>query len=148
MPVHKSVKLNTKLYMKAADTTRNNTNTYADDPDLVIPVNANQNLFIVMSLSISASTEGDFKHQITIPAGGSLTRRSASFPEVAVGTVVVDATAAVSVNTTTGTTYRWEQFLRYIGGANGGNITLQWAQNTKHASDCTLKEGSCFIVFM
>lgn len=148
MPVIKSVRLNTKVYMKSADTTRNNTNTLANDPDLSIPVNANQNIFFLMSLELLASTEGDIKFDITIPAGGALYKRAAGFPATTVGIADSDGTTGWDLATTTGTRYRYDNLYHYIGGANGGSITLQWAQNTKHVSDCILKEGSCFIVFM
>ena len=150
MDVHVRDNLNAArgtVIRKTGDTSRASTITPTDDPDLILPVVANDVFNIVWRLRItSASATPDFLCQFTFPAAGELGYH------VAVN--IAGAATVASVTTATSPTSQIIQdvsatngaFLTisglYVGGANAGNVTLQWSQNTSNATATVLKAQS------
>ena len=120
---------------KTSDETVNNSNTLQDDDDLVIAVGANEVWYFEALLLCSSNTTADYKFNVTVPSGATLTW-------VLLGPLNTDDTPSVSA----GAGIAGNQD---IGGAavrimirgmlrvssTAGNLQLQWAQNTANASD-------------
>lgn len=145
MPVIKSVKLNTRVISRSGGQTINNDNTLQDDDTLKIPVNANQNLTFFMFLKCDGNGTADLKYAFTIPAGGAI-QCLTNYPYDS-GTSYFDGTTARPTVFGAGVNIVGCIGM-YQGGAAGGYIQLQWAQNTKNLSDLTVMEGSCLVAFI
>jgi hypothetical protein len=128
--------------VKTADETVNNSAVLQNDDELLLAVGANEDWVIDLYLIIETTGVADFKWAFTVPTGGVIKGVLAFASTI----VEFDATAAKLVLfgfDTAGAGY-WVR-LRYIGGANAGNIQLQWAQNTAQASDTKVLEGSYIL---
>lgn len=136
---------------KASDTTRTNTTTAADDPDLTVSLAANSTYVVRGYLRLTnAAATADFKGQFSVPAGATTsyvfqgldttaTAVSGSLYDFAgfvVASVGVPAGNAVAA-TVTG-------IIRTAGTA--GAFTLQWAQNTIDAVNGTAVTTDSWIL--
>lgn len=121
---------------------------------LTVPVLANTNYVFSIFAPYQASTVGDFKYDITFPAGASM-RHVPMGPAVAqatdvqppatnrIGKAVSDGSGVVmggNNNTSDISTLLIEGSLRV--GATAGSITFRFAQNASDATNTTLKAGA------
>ncbi|HIN63814.1 MAG TPA: hypothetical protein EYM95_04180 [Candidatus Obscuribacterales bacterium] len=116
---------------KDATTSRSNTTTLADDPDLVINVDANKTYFFTAKLYYNGNGGFGFKSTFVGPSGSTLTWR-ADRPDnagEASGTLAGGATAVMDTNNS--------QRVVLISGkivvsSTSGQLKMQWAQNTSN----------------
>lgn len=134
------------VVLKTADETVNNSTTLQDDNHLVLAVGASDVWILDVLLGWSRESGGaqQSKYAFTVPVaatiighpGWSLTAQSAA----------TDITSAQTLTGTMGTGTTWLHFTAlYVGGANAGNIQLQWAQNTAEGFNHYLKANSRII---
>lgn len=139
---------------KATSTTRTATTTLADDPDLVIALEANATYFVEFFIKYAAVTAEQVKTAWTVPSGAS-----GGKCRIGVSSAVNDATTggpfgdgafgqhAFSTSLTYGTRNSTaNQVAAYESGTltttNAGNVALQWAQNTSGATGTLVAAGS------
>ncbi|OAE37640.1 hypothetical protein [Agrobacterium tumefaciens] len=129
--------------VKKADTTRTNTATVADDPDLVVALKANTRYLVTADLIFTSSLVAGFKMGWGLPA-------NATIQYVNVGQndgLVKNLLDLIGLTlTTTNPNY---MFLRGIvkTGATAGNVSIKWAQNVaSSASGAVLKAESSLTV--
>lgn len=137
----------TNSVRKSADESVTN-NTLQNDDALLFAIGANETWqfrFIVFMTSASATPDGQVA--VTFPAAATL----------AYGTSGVDASGGVFQNyvTTSGGALNIRILAAelvmiviegsVLNGANAGNVTLQWAQNTTNATATTVVAGSTAI---
>jgi len=131
---------------KAADETVNNSTTLQNDDSLVLPVAANEVWYFQMNVLYTSSGAADFKIGWTIPAAGAL-RWHAIYRNTAATDVVWAGGLETDVLSIAGTSALAVMvFATYKGGANAGDVQLQWAQNTAEVSDTKVLAGSAMIV--
>lgn len=134
---------------KPSDTTRNNTNTLADDPHLTLAVEANTVYEMEALLFGDATTTADMKFGFTGPSGATLHWASGSGAVNASssGSALDQARKTLAQSAVwggIGAASVWAarpQGTLIVGGTAGG-FTMQWAQNTAEVSDAILREGS------
>jgi len=130
---------------KTADETVNNSSTLQNDDHLLFAVAANEVWeFRIILRMLAASATPDYKFALSLPALGSGVW-VIEYPIIPATTLGADVTTALKVDSWTGGD-RW-CFLQgvYVGGANAGNVQLQWAQYTANASDSKVTTNSCII---
>lgn len=128
---------------KAADETINNSTTFQSDDELIFTASANTTYIARWTVIWNGNTAADIKFQLDTPSGNS---RMLSVAQNASAAVVVDHDAA-SINAITEAGGASVPNVIQIVAAleiagTGGTVALQWAQNTGHASDLTVKKGS------
>jgi len=138
-PEWTSVTLATKI-TKTSNETVNNSNTVQNDDELTFAVGANSIWSIKFVLKVTSSAVADFRMKFTIPVAATC---SMWFEPSGIVSDY-DATTEYSPGTD-GTTQFMHGYLFYEGGANAGNIQLQWAQGTAEVSDTTVYIGSFMI---
>lgn len=131
---------------KQTDEARNTTTTLADDAELAVPMEANTRYMIRGRIFFDCNATADIKWSLAGPSGLSLARverRTIAAGATTYGNVAV-ATAFGSVSVTgTGTEGGYIAFEAVIAtGANAGDLTFQWAQDTSNAGDSTVLRGS------
>jgi len=136
------------MVRKTADETVNNSNALQNDDELTLTVGANEVWDIFLLLEITTGAAPDFAYAFTVPTGGVIT----GFVAGTIGALASALVAIAPLDLTTphyidGTiNNNWACLWgRYIGGANAGNLQLQWAQKTADASDTTLHANSYII---
>ena len=119
--------------IKASDETVNNSTTLQDDDDLLFAVGANEEWTVSFHLLINASAAGDFKFQLSVPSGTADGRMhtTGEFSE----------SSSVSWVSNGANEYLFFTAMVLVAGT-GGNVVLQWAQNTADVSDCKVLTGS------
>lgn len=135
-----------RFIVKPTNTDRTN-NTLSADPHLVLPMAANTGYSGVIILFISASAAGDFKSRITGPAAPNyvLLAQAAS---ATTGSTLTNRVAAAYDSTDLTQTNTVDFVIRIQiqftvqNGANAGNLTVEWAQNSTSANPTTLLAGS------
>lgn len=145
------------LYVKksAAETLTSNT-TLQDDNDLSIAIAAGQIVRVELLLAVSGpASPGDVK--VAWSAGGTLTSPTGrhcigpdtSITSIASTTVRASATHGLTTAVTYGTDGSGPSAIRedFIidGGASGGTLTLQWAQNAS-GTTTTVQANSYMLV--
>ena len=128
---------------KTPDEIVNNSTTMQDDNSFTWPVLANQRWMFTLYLRYSSSTIADIKTAFTLPslATGNGQRIHTTGGAVAISEGNIQtATASDGLGTATTTSFLWNGQISI--GANAGNVTLQWAQNTLDATDTTVLLGS------
>lgn len=138
------------MTVKAADQTKTSDTTLAADTHLGnVAIAANETWLIEYDLHvISASDTGDFKIQITAPGGATGWWTAVGPGSAATGTgaasLRVNTLAFGDVHILGATTNGWlvKVTVVVVNGANSGNITFLWAQNTSSASGTTVKAAS------
>lgn len=134
------------LIVKEANETVNNSNALQNDDELLFAVAANEVWQFEGVLFVSSNTTPDFKLTFTGPTGavggwGAIinTNSASATAQNAAGAVLGSADNL----TTSGTFIETIRFWGGIhNGANAGNLTLQWAQNTANASNTIVYAGS------
>jgi hypothetical protein len=137
--------------IKPADTSRNSTTTPASDPDLRLPMAASTTYLIQANIFYSGPSAGasDLKFNFFVPAGAagqySVARTNlsnqytGSFPSLWTD-VVTAQTAGVGVNMVLGPIDGI-----VINGANAGNLTFAWAQNTSNGVNNFIRAQSYIV---
>lgn len=137
--------------IKTADEVVNNSAVLQDDDHLLFTTTANTNYTIRLRVLFEvANATADFKYQLTHAGTTTRVRRfitraaaaqtSATIPTAAPATAF-DSTDQALTATQAGTGFIREDIILQVGGS-GGVLKMQWAQNTQHASDVTVYEGS------
>jgi hypothetical protein len=136
---------------KAGDTSRASTTTYADDPDLTVPVAASAvyrvdcGLFYVSS----SQTAGDFKAQVVGPSGAALQGTVVGLAAGAT-TVADDLVSGLTLTTglSVGVVFTADPYNPchitgvLVTAGTAGTFKVQWSQNVSHATATVLKANS------
>jgi len=130
------------VVLKTADETVNNSNTLQNDDHLLFAVAANEVWEFLLLIRVLSNSDADFRYAFTIPTGASLKRYT-------------DFGGSALRSELDGTTNQWldgggedkQVLIRYvyIGGANAGNVQLQWAQGTATAFDTKVLTNSYIL---
>lgn len=141
---------------QVTDITRNNTTTYLDSTDLVMPVLANVAYTFESCFFYDSSTTADVKVRLTLPAGSAalVAPWSAAVANTTAVNAINQQGAAPVSNVLewpangagTGTVMS----IRPVGWLNisttAGNLVIGFAQNTASAVNTLLKQGSWFAI--
>lgn len=136
-------------------TTRTSTITFAADPDLVVPVEANGIYVVKFFIKAGALAAADIKTRWDVPAGMVSSNKCVIGP----GSTAVDANAdniasrqgvhgfATSivyngVRNSAGNQFQILEYALVAVGATAGNITLEWAQAVSDPTGSTINVGS------
>jgi hypothetical protein len=121
--------------LKSATETVNNSAVFQDDDVISFPVVANKMYYFKCWLLITSGTTPDFKYQWTGPGGAGMDFLACDQINTA-GNAITYRNIATSHTVNGAAAYQayWMEGTVYVG-ANAGNITLQWAQNTANASN-------------
>ena len=129
-----------KASFKTSNTSRANTTTLADDPDLVLNVDANKTYHFTGFLYATGGG-GDLKMTFVGPSGATLSWKvdgidngSHSGLLTGGGTTVLDI-----ANGERG----WYVSGKIVVSSTAGQLKLQWAQNTSNGTATNLLAGSC-----
>jgi hypothetical protein len=137
---------------KTADTNKISDTTFATDPHLTIPMEANRAYSVRGMFLVTSATAADIKCQFTGPAG--YTHRvvwETWSKATAVGTQLADSRMTIEGENaaipTGGSTFSTQSNWIVISGVvitggTAGNFNLQWAQNTSTASNTTMYANS------
>jgi hypothetical protein len=132
---------------RTADQSVTSSTVLVDDNTLILPVLANEVWKAHWQFRIAGPSTGDFKFGFTFPTAG----------ELGVHFAYQNASAAIDVEQqgyTTSPTTAWTLNLfvggidsltvdtLYVGGANAGNVKLQFAQATSNATPTMMKTNS------
>lgn len=138
-----------QLVIKAADETVNNSATFQDDNELILPVVAGAAYELEAMLLWDSSTTADIQFRFAALAGA--TGIVGSFMP-AVGATISNAGLDIrGINTFSGRAYGGGGAGVYVSGmwkglltttTTPGNLTLQWAQAVAEVSNTVLKAGS------
>ncbi len=128
-----------QVIFKVADETVNGSATLQNDDELLVPVTANQKWIFTLFLLFDSGTTPDIKVKWSAPSGATMQWGVGDGSPQAVQSVTSEvAPAGAGAGTA--------QMLVFSGeitiGSNGGNVQLQWAQNTSDASDTKVLAGS------
>jgi hypothetical protein len=130
---------------KTADETQNNvvnpTAALQNDDELFFSIGANETWNFRFTVLANANVTPDIKFAVTAPTGATC-KVGTSDPEGA--TSVSNLGCGASTGLVTGNTTEdvYEVVGSVTNGANAGNITLQWAQNTANAANVIVRSGS------
>jgi hypothetical protein len=139
---------------KAADTTRSSTTTFADDPDLVLTLEANATYWVEMFIKYAAVTAEQFKTTWTVPSGATGGRArhgvSSAVNDTALGGPFGDGAwghHGFSTTLTYGTRNSasnqiWALEAGPVQTTTAGIVALAWAQNTAGAAGTKVAAGS------
>ncbi len=131
---------------KTADEIVNNSNVLQNDNELLFPVGVNECWEFVLQLIWDTSAVADIKYAFVVPAGGIIRGMYAWVVGGSGGEPVDLALTPFTQNGSgVGTAYVSRCYGWYIGGANAGNVQLQWAQNTAEASNTKVLTNSLIV---
>ncbi len=121
----------------------NNSTTFRDDDTLTLTLPATAEYeFLLLGKYLSAAA-ADFKIQFTIPTGAAMTN---PVYDCIVGGVhgwgLCGANGSVTGIDGTGASVPITIQGKIITGITGGDLTVQWAQNTANVSDTYMQAGS------
>ncbi len=135
------------VIFKTATEQRSLTTITVDDASLVIPVLANKSYIIRMRVFFTSGTTPDFKFELVGPASPtriSIFAQSLPPNSTTLSTSMTEAYAGATANIACTTGH--DGWIAYeIGldnGANAGNVSFQWAQNTSDATPAVVYAGS------
>lgn len=134
------------LIVKEADETVNNSSALQNDDELLFAVAANEVWQFEGVLIVNSTADGNFKMAFVGPSGAvgawgaeMITNDTTPTASQGLANALGSSDIAVYANTL-------PRIFRFWGGihngATGGNLTLQWAQNTAHASNTSVLAGS------
>ena len=139
----------TSTVVKGADESVTSSTTLQNDDELLAALETNTDYSFEARLYVVSATTPDFKMTFTVPAAATLAWW---------GTITYGDGAAVNgigIQTISGTakSFIWSGTDGYItvfgsvrNGANAGNLTLQWAQDTSNGTAATVKAGSTLSI--
>ena len=136
---------------KTADEAVTNSTVLQNDDHLVLPVGANEVwefTLLLLCVEDAPGVSAVLKHLFTIPAAGALYRvplfaAAIQNSEEVYGTVQVTMSGTIIVSVP----YMYYARYIYVGGANAGNVQLQWAQRVAPGAGVktTLLTNSCIL---
>jgi len=135
----------TKVVCKTADETINDSATMQDDDELVIAVGANEIWYLQLWVRVLSMEAADFKWQFTVPVAATIEGFDLNDVGVATGAAPLRSLTLAGIQAflvAGASEYALCISAVYVGGANAGNIQLQWAQNTADASDTKVLANS------
>lgn len=132
------------IVRKTADEIVNNSDILQDDDELFLAVGANEIWSVFLYLIATTGVDPDFKFAFTVPVGGSISLVThGDIGSSSQQAVVTERDGTIAMHWwgafTNGVILVWG---RYVGGANAGNLQLQWAQNTADVSDTKVLANS------
>jgi hypothetical protein len=135
------------IVRKTADETVNNSTTLQNDDELLFAVAANEVWQVDIIVRCISGGTPDIKFAVTVPSGGSLLLGAwgcdtIGNKAVLAANLIADYSFAAGPK---GATLLVVMRAIVINGATAGNVQLQWAQNTKEASDTKVLANSCII---
>lgn len=134
---------------KTADQSVTSSTVLVDDTALVLPLLANEIWQFKFFVVYGAGTVGDMKLGYTFPTGGDL--RMSGPAALDAGGTLAYYIFSTTTSPTTARTFIGNGVASYVtlpmegvfvNGANAGNLTLQFAQNTSDATSTTVKANS------
>lgn len=135
------------VIVKNADESVTSSITLQDDDELTVALAANTDYAFSIWLRTTSGgggTNGSIKCALTVPAGATL--QFSGIWEGSAGPQTADpilATATALPMPLNGTSNCWARIDGTVrNGANAGNLTLQWAQNTSSGTATVVKAGS------
>lgn len=138
--------VSSQMITKITDETTNTDVTLSNDAKLLFPVLANTKYWFKFRIHYDTPTAADFKFDINGPGTPTLVDYITKvFAPGSVSPVHTRQTAfAVSIQVleTSGTRGYIEVDGILHNGANAGNVTFRWAQDTSNASNTTVRAGS------
>lgn len=141
----------TRIVHGGADQIINNTTTFASSVSLSLSVEADTRYVYDLMLMFKADTAADFKWQFDAPSGtfirrtaGLATPASNTSQQSAVFITTEDFNGFACAALGTGVSTYVNPSGLLIIGSTAGDITVQFAQDTTHASNCILQGGSYF----
>lgn len=133
-----------KIVRKTSDQTVNNSSVLVDDSELKMAVGANEIWLVEIFLKMQTTGVADAKVAVTCPVGGVVNVRN-SFPTYALANYV-GAGESCTLSTVADLTNAGAMvFCIYVGGANAGTLTLQWAQNQAEATNTKVLTNSVLV---
>lgn len=132
------------LKHKTADQSVTSSTTLVDITDLIFPVEANRSYYFRgFATLVQAGSTANLKLQLNGPASPNEVHWLAS-PQ-GITTQAATSYTTLTYTVTTGTYYL--AFEGYVdNGANAGNLSLQFSQNTSSGNATTIKKGSKFFL--
>lgn len=145
--------VNSRYIRKASDESVTSSVTLQDDNELVISLDASETYELLLVATFVGATAGDFKWQVTGPAGATLCTASNGIQTAGTGSgddLTEGYNQALPITQTYGALPAQKSAL-YIHGllvvaGTAGNLTLQWAQGTSSATPTTVHAGSFVIL--
>jgi len=140
--------VNVKWAFKPSATTRINTTTPANDPDLTLTVDPNKSYWLELVAPFTSIAAAGFKFSFAAPAGSVFT---GGFLYSANGITALgtysSAGLLITANIATTSTGSGADDLITVRGSlvtagTGGGLTYQWAQNTSNGGNTTVRAGS------
>lgn len=139
----------TRITHAGGDQIVTNSTTFEASTELTLPVKANASYIFELLLEFTATTTADVKWQLAVPTGtfvrttletGVPVSNTANSSEVWIH--AIDDNGSTTSGLGTGTIVQTQPSGLLIISSTAGDATVEFAQNTAEASDCTLKGGS------
>lgn len=131
---------------KTADETVNNSATFQNDNELVVPVAANSIYLVELDAVQSSGTAPDFKFTFTLPSGATGYLNVFAHAESNVVTSLVGLPTATFALAGVGANARFMARGYIITSTTAGNAQLQWAQNGAAVSDTIVRQGGTLVL--
>lgn len=137
------------IVVKLAPTSKSSDAALAADPTLTIPIAANQTMLVRGQIHVTAGTTPDLKYRMTGPASPTavrldrINRAGTNMTAPTNNYAIAYDTSDQVFDATSGTPSGAINLNGYIeNGANSGNFSFEWAQNTSNATNATVRTGS------
>ena len=136
--------LHPTIVRKTSDQTVNNSDVLVNDSQLFLPVLANEIWFVHVRMRVQTKDTPALKAAITCPAGG-VVRAHQFFESYAMLEYYNAGNPMAFTNAGDTTDAQAIINILYVGGANAGNLQVQWAQQTANATDSKVLTNSYLI---
>jgi hypothetical protein len=133
------------MIVKSATETKTADTAYADDDELLFAVAANTDYLFQGRIMFETNATPDFKIQIAVPSTPTLflMKQQAVAPGATAYSNIEVQTATTSSAILGGTGNGFFEFSGILrNGANAGNLSVQWAQNTSNGANTKVLVGS------
>jgi hypothetical protein len=139
--------VNTKWAFKPSATTRINTTSLANDPDLTLQTDPNKTYWLELIAPFTSIAAAGFKFSFAAPAGSVFTGQFMTSIGPSIGAYEPVAALLITSNIATTSSGGGVTDLITVRGSlvtagTGGGITYQWAQNTSNGGNTTVRAGS------
>lgn len=130
--------------MKAADTSRASNATFSDDPDLILPVEANSVYSLEMQGKFTSSAGGLLNTRFVFPSGTIENPYLLYFPGGTPTYILLGAGASPSATVTgfPGGTSVFSIFGSLVTAGTAGSLSFQWAQGSSNATPSIIHKGT------
>jgi hypothetical protein len=141
--------VNTKWAFKPGATTRNNTTSLANDPDLTLQTDPNKTYWLELIAPFTSIAAAGFKFSFAAPAGSVFTGQFMTVIGGLVSVGVYEPVSALVITSNISTTSSGagvDDLITVRGSlvtaGTGGGLTYQWAQQTSNGGNTTVRAGS------